>query len=161
MFRKMKRIFIAFVAILGFNSVQAQVSCDGTIDATAMATWGAVTTIGNGTTGSIQICLDANSLSTNKCQGLAERVIILDNAGNILYQWFPNTTVGTCITLTTTDGYAQVSHVCSGGDATISWTTLNPDGSNACVPCTSDANCPGATVCVNGVCVDQPCTVDG
>ena len=157
----MKRIFIAFVAILGFNSVQAQVSCDGTIDATAMATWGAVTTIGNGTTGSIQICLDANSLSTNKCQGLAERVIILDNAGNILYQWFPNTTVGTCITLTTTDGYAQVSHVCSGGDATISWTTLNPDGSNACVPCTSDANCPGATVCVNGVCVDQPCTVDG
>jgi hypothetical protein len=54
------------------------------------------------------------------------------HSGAALATWTSATAVGTCFTLTTTNGYATLYGLCSISGTSISWTTVNTCGDNVC-----------------------------
>jgi hypothetical protein len=153
--KKILSLFVLFFAFLisGSNYSLAQLAaCSGTLDATTQLGTGAgtsATQVGNGTPGCIRICLTVNSMASNSCMGLPTRVRIYNNAGTLLTSWNSGTAVGTCLTLTTTDGYVRLGRACWGGNATITWETVN---------CTSGVNVCCTPNCNNGI---QDCNETG
>lgn len=124
--------------------------------------------VGNGTPGSIQICLTtnnvpaANCIPGNGCTNIngnqAARVVVYESnssgtgrVGASLVNW--TSTSGTpCFTLNTTNGYAVIVGACNISGTTISWSTIDACGNNACdpstppcvIPCSSCSNACGS-----------------
>jgi hypothetical protein len=155
----MKRKLLLFLAInisvlLSFKA-NAQVSCSGTISANSVTTYGSgYTVIGNGTAGSIEICIASNTLNA-ACMGTSDVFVIDDNGSGTTVLWSSTTANGTCYTLTTTTGYAYLAFQndgCAGtGNATISWTTVNACGDQICTGTPPACGGPICTTCA-GAC---------
>jgi hypothetical protein len=113
--------------------------------------------IGNGTPGQIRVCLNTaipTNSGGNNCNpggvcnppynggGWQTRISIWTSDGVAhtgsasVQNWF-NTPVGTCFTLPSTNGYATIFGLCNLSGVTISWTTIDACGQNACLglPC--------------------------
>ncbi|MGZ3865032.1 MAG: T9SS type A sorting domain-containing protein [Bacteroidia bacterium] len=133
--------FILFSSVfLPFSEAFSQTAaCSGTLTATSVSVYGSgYTQIGNGTSGSIKVCISSNSMDAS-CMGTADVFVLDDNASGTTTLWTSSTANGTCYTFTTTTGYAYLAMQqdgCGGtGTATISWSTVNGSGSNVCPTC--------------------------
>ena len=119
---------IFFFTVYNFSYSQTDV-CEGT----AFLTGNNLTIGDSELVGSIRICLDENNIGDGACMGTSEGIRIEDSDGNFIVRWTDATAVGTCLTLETTDGLANLNLNCFSGDATISWETVDEDGNNICV----------------------------
>ncbi len=158
--------FCLFVFILTGTKVQAQfAACSGTVTAnyTTLANYASSTTIGNGTTGSIQVCITNNNLTSTMCSGAVDQIIIMSSTGGILAQWSSATANGTCYTYTTTTGYGYIAfyNPCSNTthSATVTWSTVS-GGVSVCPTCTdgiqngteTGIDCGGSCAACSGTC---------
>jgi hypothetical protein len=152
-----KKILFSITLLFPFYFVSAQNTCSGSLTTAEIAvfpdcTFGTDnsvrTRIGNGTTGSIRICLDNNYLETCSGTCTGDFFRIYNSAGSVIANWSPGTATGTCLTLVSTDGYAWVVFAnkeiqgCSpGGGLDFSWTTIESIcGSSVCNGTTLSCN---------------------
>jgi len=155
------RVFILLSFFSLSFSGSAQNACMGSMNITpAIGVYGAGTLIGNGTPGNIQICLTANNLiASGMACGSAQFVISNANGSAIQVIWSGATPLGTCITVTATNGYAYIALNCAaaGSTASITWNTMS-GGSSACIAtCTDGIQNQGETgIDCGGPC--QPCS---
>ncbi|MBL4653023.1 MAG: gliding motility-associated C-terminal domain-containing protein [Flavobacteriales bacterium] len=164
-----KLISIIILGIgLAFNA-QAQGTCSGDsffFDETGNVGSSNSITIGDGTAGSIQICIDINNIDAAGCTGgsTADVLVIRESDGTLVDYYYTADGLA-CRTVVLADGYAVLYWLagkkdCAISDVTISWTTIDGSGVDQCVPCTSDSECPAGMYCNSGVCDDTPCTSD-
>jgi hypothetical protein len=140
----------------GIGKLLSQNTCSGTIQSSALATFSASTTIGNGTPGCLSVCLTTNAIGTNRCTGNNEGIIVRNTAGTIIAYWTSATPVGTCVTVTGgSSGFANLSYICNrSGVSTVTWTTVNcSSGLPSCPTCTDGIQNQGET----GVDCGGPC----
>ncbi len=142
----MNKIILAIVAILISNvKLIGQASCSGsynTITANCQTF-----TVGNGTPGSIVLCLTANNIPSGggtSCSpggacnppysggGWSPRIVIYTSGGTMVTTWTSATAAGTCYTLSTTDGYAVIYGLCLTSGTSLSWNTINQCGASVC-----------------------------
>jgi hypothetical protein len=140
----MKKLLITLtltlLSLVGFS----QATCSGTMAGSAITAWATQTTIGDGSSGAIKICMDVNNLS-GKCAGVDAFIRIYDGSGTTLYAiWTSATPAGTCFTMPICDGEANVVRYCNDGVGTqISWTTIGYTGGaikNVCTNTTLTPN---------------------
>lgn len=133
-------LIFSFLLVIFSLDLRAQAAaCSGTMSTTGLPTYGSgYTMIGNGTVGSIRICISSNGIDAS-CMGVSDAIVIDDNGAGNVAAWFSTTANGTCYTLTTTTGYAYLAFQqdgCGGtGAAVLSWTTVNGSGTNVCPTC--------------------------
>lgn len=149
---------LLFLTIVAYSF--AQVSCSGTIAGNSIPTCGTKVRIGNGTPGSIRVCMTAEAMGTASCMGLTQAVYLYNTSGTLVGRWSTTgalttfnsgTTIsGSCFTMVSTNGYADLCDWCadSGSGTTFSWTTVDAGGVDQC--CTPN--------CSNGI---QDCTESG
>ncbi|UKN00129.1 T9SS type A sorting domain-containing protein [Paracrocinitomix mangrovi] len=119
-------------------------------------------TIGNGTTGYIQVCLDANNFPSGggtNCSpgcgftggGYPPNMWVYDSGGNIIDNFNAANAVGDCITVPVNDGVATIYGLCLTAGTTISWETIDACGNNVCSgsppPCFPPGSCDCANPC--------------
>lgn len=111
--------------------------------------------LGNGTAGSVKVCLKTNSIGTSTCnlgdpgglcdpysgKGSNPLIDIMTSAGVSKATWTSTTATGTCVTLSTTDGFALIVAPCINAKTNITWSTVNGSGTSVC--CTPN--------CSNGI----------
>lgn len=163
-FRFKRSAFFLFLLFVSFSSATySQNSCMGSMNITsAIGNYGAGTLIGNGTPGNIQICLTANSLvAAGMSCGNAQFVISNLDGSQIQVIWTEATSVGTCVTVTATNGYAYIALNCeaTGSTAAITWNTMS-GGTSACIAtCTDGIQNQGETgIDCGGPCLPCSCT---
>ncbi len=159
--------FSLMLVLLFSGKVQAQTNlCQGSLLATTtIGNYGAGTQIGNGTPGSIRICLTTNNLVAAG-MGCSNAQFVISNANGSALQviWTEFTPTGTCFTVSSTTGFAFIAMNCetAGSTAGITWTTVNGSGVNQCVVTCTDGlqngnetgvDC-GGTFCVPCTCTN-------
>ncbi|MDC0313807.1 PKD domain-containing protein, partial [Flavobacteriales bacterium] len=150
---------------------QVSTTCNGSSVTIAEGT---CVTFGDGTPGFVQITYDEVFLNQQN-NGNYDLLYSTASDGGYIDQWSTGTfgeAVDNCTNCGVSslsdpdlinDGYTSVC-VSNGGSGvsyvTVSWTTVDANGIDQCVPCTSDSECPSGMYCNNGVCDDTPCTDD-
>jgi hypothetical protein len=148
------------------NSFSSKTTCSGTF--TAPAGNCQAFQIGNGTPGTIQVCITTNNIGTSNCNpggacnppfnggGWSPRIAVYNSAGagatTFVNNFTSGSAAGSCITVTSTTGYAYIYGVCMGTNTAISWTTINACGDQVCtgtpppcvIPCSTCGNACGS-----------------
>jgi gliding motility-associated-like protein len=155
----MKNIYLFFLTTtMALLSLNSNAQCSGTWTSTTNSCQAFL--VGNGTPGSIRICLDANNIPSGggtSCNpggacnppfsggGWGARLAIFASDGTTYTgtpqtTWYGTTTTGTCFTVSTSNGYAYIMGLCLTAGTSISWTTVNACGDQVCTgtppPCT-------------------------
>ncbi len=160
-------IVLVILAIFFAGNLSAQVSCSGSLNLSSSTCQ--LITVGNGTAGSIEICISNNSIAGgggSSCNpggcgpysggGWSPRVAIYASngttyTGSALANFTSTTANGTCYTVSTTNGYATIIGICSTTGTTISWSTVNTCGDNVCSGTPPACGGPVCTTCA-GAC---------
>ena len=161
--------FILILQFLSFFS-QAQTNvCSGSYTTGSRVCQAIL--IGNGTPGQIRICISTNNIPSGggtSCNpgtgcnppysggGWSPRIAIYESNGTgstgaSLENWTSATAVGTCFTVSSTNGYAYIYGLCLTAGTVITWSTVNACGSQVCTgtppPCTGPVCTSCATAC--------------
>jgi hypothetical protein len=136
-------VTLLFVSV--FNPVNGQTNaCSGTIVGTNPGTipsWTGGIQIGNGTPGSIEVCVVSNDLVPAGMGCNSNYIVVSQDQGvNNGIVWSSGTlSNGTCYTVPNTTGYAWLAmSPCYTGSITLSWNTVDGSGNDACVETCSD-----------------------
>jgi gliding motility-associated-like protein len=143
---------------------QPNANCSGSYTATSASCQAFL--VGNGTPGTIRVCISTNNIGTTNCNpggacsppftggGYSPRVSLFESNGTTytgaqIIAFTSTSTVGSCFSMTSTNGYAYVFGVCMGAGTTITWDTEDSCGNNLCngaIPCTTPpcASCTAA-----------------
>lgn len=156
----MRLVIKLFVVSLCFLSIKiySQATCTGSYTTTNASCQ--QFTVGNGTSGAIVLCLTANNIpggGGSSCNpggscnppfsggGWVPRISIFTSTGTLVTTWTSATPVGTCYTLSPTNGYAVIYGLCLTAGTSFSWTTVNQCGNPICSGAVACAGQPCAT----------------
>jgi hypothetical protein len=158
---RLKKISLIIYGILMFNNGYSQATCSGTYTSTTNDCQNF--NIGNGTTGYIQVCLDANNFPTaggSNCTpggtcaptytggGNNPSFAVHNSSNGLVGTFVAASAVGDCITVPVNDGVAEIYGMCLTAGTTISWQTIDACGQNVCSS-TPSCDPPGACGCTN------------
>lgn len=157
------------IILISTSFVNAQTNtCSGSYTSVAANCQAMV--IGNGTSGSIRICITTNNIPSGggtscspggSCNppysggGWSPRIVVYGSDGTTYtgaaQATFTSASGTSCFTVSTTNGYAYIFGLCLTAGTTISWSTVDACGSNVCSgsppPCGGPICATCATAC--------------